>query len=97
MSKVVDLACELIRRPSVTPDDAGIQEFLADLFTKEGFTVEHLDFADVKNLWVTHGEGAPLVVFDGHCDVVPPGPIDAWNTDPFEPTLKDGMIYGRGS
>ena len=97
MSKVVDLACELIRRPSVTPDDAGILAYLAELFGSNGFAVEHLDFGDVKNLWVTHGSEAPVVVFDGHCDVVPAGPLDAWNTDPFEPTLREGSIYGRGS
>ena len=97
MSTVVDLACELIRRPSVTPDDGEIQSFLADLFAKAGFTVERLDCGDVKNLWVTHGSGAPLVVFDGHCDVVPPGPLDAWITDPFEPTVIGGKICGRGA
>ncbi len=97
MSTVVDLACELIRRTSVTPDDGGIQAFLADLFAKAGFTVERLDCGDVKNLWVTHGSGAPLVVFDGHCDVVPPGPLDAWKTDPFEPTVIGGKICGRGA
>lgn len=97
MSKVVDLACELIRRPSVTPEDGGIQDYLADLFAENGFNVEHLDFGEVKNLWVTHGTEAPLVVFDGHCDVVPPGPIEAWNSDPFEPTVNGGNIVGRGS
>ena len=97
MSKVVDLACELIRRASVTPDDGGIQAHLAEMFASNGFEVEHLDYGDVKNLWVTHGEGAPLVVFDGHCDVVPPGPLEAWNSNPFEPTIKDGKVFGRGS
>lgn len=97
MSKVVDLACELIRRPSVTPEDGGIQDYLADLFAENGFNVKHLDFGVVKNLWVTHGSEAPLVVFDGHCDVVPPGPIEAWNSDPFEPTVNGGNIVGRGS
>jgi succinyl-diaminopimelate desuccinylase len=97
MSRVVDIACELIRRQSVTPDDAGIQAYLAETFATNGFTVEHLNFGGVKNLWVTHGSGSPVVVFDGHCDVVPAGPLDAWNSDPFEPTLKDGKIYGRGS
>ena len=97
MSKVVDLACELIRRPSITPDDGGIQAYLASLFAEAGFTVEHLDFEDVKNLWVTHGTGAPLVVFDGHCDVVPPGPIEAWNFAPFEATKAGSNIIGRGA
>ena len=97
MSKVVDLACELIRRPSVTPDDAGITEFLGELFAKHGFAVEHLNFGEVKNLWVTHGTGSPCVAFDGHCDVVPTGPLDAWKSDPFEPTVAGGNIVGRGS
>ncbi len=97
MSKVVDLARELIRRPSVTPIDAGILAYLADMFTANGFTIEYLNFGSVKNLWVTHGSGAPLIAFDGHCDVVPPGPLEAWNTDPFEPVIKDGNIYGRGT
>ena len=97
MSTVVDVACELIRRSSVTPDDGGIQAFLADIFIKAGFTVEHLDCGDVKNLWVTHGSGSPLMTFDGHCDVVPPGPLDAWKTDPFEPTVIGDKIFGRGA
>jgi succinyl-diaminopimelate desuccinylase len=97
MISVVELACELIRRPSITPADGGIQQYLAELFASAGFAVEHLDFGDVRNLWVTHGSGAPLVVFDGHCDVVPPGALEAWNTQPFDPTIRDGMIFGRGS
>jgi succinyl-diaminopimelate desuccinylase len=97
MSRVVDLACELIRRASITPDDGGIQSYLADLFRESGFSVEHLDFGDVKNLWVTHGKGSPLVVFDGHCDVVPPGPLESWKTDPFSPTVVGGNLFGRGS
>jgi succinyl-diaminopimelate desuccinylase len=97
MSKVVGLACELIRRKSITPEDGGIQEYLTGFFITKGFTVEHFNFGKVKNTWITHGVGEPLLVFDGHCDVVPPGPREAWNSDPFEPTIKDGMIYGRGA
>ncbi len=97
MISVVNLACELIRRPSITPSDGGIQEYLASLFGAQGFSVEHLDYGDVRNLWVTHGSGVPLVVFDGHCDVVPPGALESWDTQPFDPTLRDGMIFGRGS
>jgi succinyl-diaminopimelate desuccinylase len=97
MSKVVDLACELIRRSSITPDDGGIQAFLGSMFLAEGFSVEHLDFGDVKNLWVTHGRGAPLVMFNGHCDVVPAGPLESWQTVPFTPTVDGGNLYGRGA
>lgn len=97
MSRVVDLACELIRRPSVTPNDAGCLDYLAELFVSAGFLTRFLNFGEVKNLWAWHGEGKPLVAFNGHCDVVPPGPREAWDTDPFEPTIKDGVLYGRGA
>lgn len=97
MSAVVDLASELIRRPSVTPDDAGCQALIAERLKAVGFRVEHLRFGEVDNLWATHGEGGPLLVFLGHTDVVPPGPADGWKSDPFEPTIRDGYLYGRGA
>ncbi|AIF49033.1 succinyl-diaminopimelate desuccinylase [Dyella japonica] len=97
MSVVLDLACDLIRRRSVTPDDAGCQALIGQRLQAAGFRVEHLRFGEVDNLWATHGEGGPLLVFLGHTDVVPSGPADSWRSDPFEPTIRDGYLYGRGA
>ena len=93
----LDLACELIGRPSVTPDDAGCQDLLIERLEPLGFLVERLPFGDTHNFWALRGVGAPRLVFAGHTDVVPAGPRDQWRTDPFEPTLKDGLLYGRGA
>lgn len=98
MSDVLALACELIRRHSVTPDDAGCQPLIAAHLAAAGFAVESMRFGDVDNLWAVHGhEAGPTLVFLGHTDVVPTGPVDAWATPPFEPTLRDGVLYGRGA
>ena len=97
MSAVFDLTCELIRRRSVTPDDAGCQQLLGDRLAAVGFQVEHLRFGDVDNLWATHGSGGPLLVFLGHTDVVPTGPVEQWASDPFDPVRRDGHLYGRGT
>lgn len=97
MSAVFDLTAELIGRPSVTPDDAGCQALLADRLARVGFTIEHLRYSEVDNLWATHGEGGPLLVFLGHTDVVPTGPVSQWQSDPFEPVVRDGRLYGRGA
>jgi len=97
VSDVVELSSELIRRHSVTPDDAGCQQVLATRLTAAGFRCESLRFGDVENLWATHGSGAPVLVLLGHTDVVPPGPLDAWTSDPFIPTVRDGVLYGRGA
>ncbi|MDR3445641.1 MULTISPECIES: succinyl-diaminopimelate desuccinylase [unclassified Dyella] len=97
MSDVLDLASELIRRRSVTPDDAGCQALIGERLKAVGFRVEHLRFGEVDNLWATHGSGGPLLVFLGHTDVVPSGPIENWSSDPFEPTIRDGYLYGRGA
>ncbi|WP_058196217.1 succinyl-diaminopimelate desuccinylase [Xanthomonas translucens] len=97
MSDVVDLTCELIARPSVTPDDAGCQALIAQRLAHAGFAIERLRFGDVDNLWATHGRGAPVLALLGHTDVVPPGPREAWASDPFVPQIRDGMLYGRGA
>jgi succinyl-diaminopimelate desuccinylase len=93
----LELACELIRRPSVTPDDRGCQQLLADRLQPLGFQVEHLRFGEVDNLWARRGDDTPLLVFAGHTDVVPPGPPEQWESDPFEPVIRDGVLYGRGA
>ncbi|MCC8553099.1 succinyl-diaminopimelate desuccinylase [Xanthomonas hortorum] len=97
MSDIVDLTCELISRPSVTPDDAGCQELIAQRLARAGFAIEHLRLGAVDNLWATHGSGAPVLVLLGHTDVVPPGPREAWTSDPFDPQIRDGVLYGRGA
>jgi succinyl-diaminopimelate desuccinylase len=97
MQDVIDLTRELIARASVTPDDAGCQDLLAQHLSAAGFRIEHLPFGEVKNLWATHGSGGPVLVFLGHTDVVPPGPREAWRSDPFLPEIRDGLLYGRGA
>ncbi len=98
MSEVLELSCELIARPSVTPDDAGCQALVAGRLSRAGFAVEHLRFGEVDNLWATHGSGdGPVLVLLGHTDVVPPGPAEAWTSDPFAPQVRDGVLYGRGA
>jgi succinyl-diaminopimelate desuccinylase len=100
MSDVLDLTCDLIRRRSVTPSDAGCQALIAERLQRAGFTIEHLRCSEVDNLWATHrGSTAPgpTLMFLGHTDVVPSGPESAWQSPPFEPTLKNGRLYGRGA
>lgn len=97
MSDVLDLTCELIRRASLTPDDAGCQALIAARLERAGFVIERLRFGEVDNLWATHGGGAPVFVFLGHTDVVPTGPVEAWSSPPFDPTIRDGRLYGRGA
>lgn len=97
MTDVLALACDLIARPSVTPDDAGCQGLIADRLQAAGFVIEHLRFGEVDNLWATHGSGGPVLVLLGHTDVVPPGPREAWRSDPFVPEIRDGLLYGRGA
>jgi len=97
VSDVFELACDLIARPSVTPDDAGCQALVAARLERAGFAIEHLRFGEVNNLWATHGTGGPVLVLLGHTDVVPPGPREAWSSDPFVPEVRDRVLYGRGA
>jgi succinyl-diaminopimelate desuccinylase len=97
MSEIVDLTIELVRRASVTPDDKGCQAMLAERLQRSGFAIEHLRYGEVDNLWATHGSGAPVLVFLGHTDVVPSGPVEQWSSPPFEPTMRNGRLYGRGA
>ena len=93
----ISLLNELIRRPSITPDDAGCQEVLTERLTRLGFECESMPFGDVKNFWARRGSSGPVLCFAGHTDVVPPGSEDEWQSDPFEPVVRDGNIFGRGS
>lgn len=96
-SEVLDLARELISRPSISPRDEGCQELIATRLRDSGFTVEHMPFEDVSNLWAWRGSAQPRLVFAGHTDVVPVGSLESWHSDPFEPTLREGYLYGRGA
>jgi len=97
VENTLELCCELLRRPSVTPADAGCQTLMMDRLRALGFICTQLPFGEVSNFWALHGEHGPLMVFAGHTDVVPTGPVDQWDAPPFEPTLRDGMLFGRGS
>lgn len=97
MSDVIALAKDLIRRPSVTPLDEGCQTLMAERLARIGFVIEPMVFEDTTNLWARRGSEGPLFCFAGHTDVVPAGPRDKWHTPPFEPTIKDGVLYGRGA
>jgi succinyl-diaminopimelate desuccinylase len=84
-------------RPSVTPADEGCQELMLQRLTAAGFEVERLRYGNVDNLWATRGTSSPVFCFAGHTDVVPTGPLEEWQTPPFQPTLRDGLLYGRGA
>jgi succinyl-diaminopimelate desuccinylase len=92
-----ELACELIRRASVTPEDAGCQELLAGRLRASGCQATPLRFGEVDNLWLCHGQGDPVLTFLGHTDVVPPGPVEQWDSPPFSPAIRGGCLYGRGA
>lgn len=91
------LARELISRASVTPADEGCQDLMIARLEQLGFHVERLRFGDVENFWARRGDQAPVVAFAGHTDVVPTGPLEQWTSPPFEPSIRDGRLYGRGA
>ena len=93
----LQLARDLIACRSLTPDDGGSMDIIGGRLTKAGFACERVDRGPVKNLWARRGSSAPLVCLAGHVDVVPPGPIERWTSDPFSPTERDGNLYGRGA
>jgi len=97
MSATLELATELISRPSVTPEDKGCQDLLIERLEGLGFRVERLRFGDVINLWARRGDQGPVFCFAGHTDVVPPGDPGEWSSPPFEPQIRDGQLFGRGS
>ncbi len=93
----LDLAQQLISRRSVTPEDAGCLDILIERLEPLGFTCEKISMGGVDNLWARRGSGSPLVCLAGHTDVVPTGPVEQWDSDPFEPAIRDGVLYGRGA
>lgn len=96
-SPALNLAAELIARPSVTPDDAGCLALLESRLVPLGFTCEAINRGEARNLWARRGTAAPLFCFAGHVDVVPTGPVERWTSPPFTPTVRDGKLYGRGA
>jgi succinyl-diaminopimelate desuccinylase len=96
-SATLELTKTLISQRSLTPDDAGCQKIISERLKQFKFHLEPMRFADVDNLWARHGTESPLVVFAGHTDVVPTGPLDAWTSDPFKPTIRGDLLYGRGA
>lgn len=96
-SEIVELTIELCRRASVTPDDAGCQDLIAARLQHAGFVVEPIDAGGVRNLWAWHGSVGPVFAFLGHTDVVPTGDLSAWASPPFEPQIRDGLLYARGA
>jgi succinyl-diaminopimelate desuccinylase len=96
-NETLELAKALLARPSVTPEDGGCQQMIIDRLAPLGFTAETLRFGEVTNLWIRRGTARPLVALAGHTDVVPTGPREAWHTDPFVPTIKDGQLFARGA
>lgn len=95
--EIIALAQDLIRRPSISPQDLGCQEVIAQRLEKLGFSIEWMQFNDTLNLWATHGSGSPCIAFAGHTDVVPVGDEQAWDYSPFSATVVDDRLYGRGA
>lgn len=96
-SDILDLSLQLLRQPSVTPVDHNCQTIMAERLAAVGFNIENMRFEDVDNLWARRGTSSPVFCFAGHTDVVPTGHLDAWESDPFLPEIRDGKLYGRGS
>jgi succinyl-diaminopimelate desuccinylase len=97
MPDTLELTRELISRASVSPTDGGCQGLIGERLRALGFAIEHLPFGNVENFWARRGTAAPVFCFAGHTDVVPPGPLEEWTSDPFLPSVRDGMLYGRGA
>lgn len=97
LNKVIEYTRQLIARRSLTPDDAGCQDWLAERLAALGFSLEWVHSGGVTNLWARRGTDSPVVCFAGHTDVVPTGPLERWSYDPFTPTLSDACLYGRGA
>jgi succinyl-diaminopimelate desuccinylase len=97
VSEALELTRNLVARPSVTPADEGCQQVLIERLEALGFRIERLRFGNVENFWARRGSAEPVLCFAGHTDVVPTGPLEEWRTPPFEPTLEEGLLYGRGT
>ena len=97
MSRTLDLTLDLMARASVTPADGGCQEVMTARLAASGFTIEKLNYGNVENFWARRGSAGPVLCFAGHTDVVPTGPLEEWRTKPFEPTVHDGVLFGRGA
>jgi succinyl-diaminopimelate desuccinylase len=97
MPDTLALTCDLMSRASVSPVDDGCQALMGARLAALGFRIENLRFGNVDNFWARRGTGAPLFCFAGHTDVVPPGPLEEWHSDPFTPVIRDGVLYGRGA
>jgi len=97
MSASLELTQQLMARASVTPADEGCQDLMAERLARLGFKIERLRYGNVDNLWARRGPASPVLCFAGHTDVVPTGPLEEWQTDPFKPTIREGLLYGRGA